>query len=271
MFLNPVTEVVLERNSLYRSGDTLRDQLDFIDLIILEKLEKSATLEGFGGQLNSSFFETAALLGNLQVKKLIEIKSAIGRSTASRTKLGSELLLHAISEGDEPLDELDHTILKSLAAGANTFQRVKEDINLSSKDAAIRLYKLVRKNYADYEIRNAKLTLSLTEGGFKLTGFVPKKQQSPEMVRKPILSKTPVRPITPPESQYEKTMVGSEDATSKIPEPSPEQSMQLTKAKMAQAKSAYMLKKYSPAAIIIIIILVIVYALNTYGYINLPF
>ena len=104
MFLNPVTEVVLERNSLYRSGDTLRDQLDFIDLIILEKLEKSSTLEGFGGQLNSSFFETAALLGNLQVKKLIEIKSAIGRSTASRTKLGSELLFHAISEGDEPLD-----------------------------------------------------------------------------------------------------------------------------------------------------------------------
>ena len=71
-----------------------------------------------------------------------------------------------------------------MAAGANTFQRVKEDINLSSKDAAIRLYKLVRKNYADYEIRNAKLTLALTEGGFKLTGFVPKKQQPPEMVRK---------------------------------------------------------------------------------------
>jgi hypothetical protein len=110
------------------------------------------------------------------VKHLVSISSSIGRSIVNKSELGEKVLLYAEEKANEPVDGLDHVILKSIAGGNKTFESIKNDLNLRSDDLSIHLYRVIKQGYADYEIRNGKLALNITEKGFKLTGFVPKKQ-----------------------------------------------------------------------------------------------
>lgn len=157
--------------------------LTILDLIVLEKIEKDSLMESFSGKIYSSFFDTASILGTLQVKQLVTISSSIGRSTVNKSELGEKVILYAEEKASEPLDGLDHVILKSIAAGNKTFELVKNDLNLRSDDLSIHLYKVIKQGYADYELRSGKLTLNITEKGFKLIGFVPKKQQQPSAIQ----------------------------------------------------------------------------------------
>ena len=218
--------------------------LTFLDLVVLEKIEKDTHIDGFGSHINSSFFDTAALMGTLQVKGFVEIKSAIGRSVVSRTKLGDELLDRASEKSQDPLDELDHAILKTIAAGANSFDRICDELNIRGDDLAFHIYKVVQQGYGDYVIRNTKMSLSLTENGFKLTGFVPKKQEKPTKV-------VAGRQSTPPSNEIEAAMLDSEDMTSSIPGKS---KVELTRLRRAQAKTVHYMRTYAPILFAIFVI-----------------
>ncbi len=221
--------------------------MTFLDLVVLEKIEKDTHLDGFGGHINSSFFDTAALMGTLQVKGLVEIKSTIGRSTANRSKTGEEILARAGEKSQEPLDELDHAILKTIAAGANTFDKTKDELNIRSDDLAFHLYKIVQQGYADYDIRNTRMTLTLTENGFKLTGFIPKKMEK----RMP----APGRQGTPPSNEIEAAMMASDDMTGSIPAKS---KVELTRIRRAQAKTVHYLTSYAPIVIVVLALSLII-------------
>ena len=226
----------------------LPKDLTLTDLVVLDKVEKDSVMDSFGGKLYSSFFDTAALMGTLQVKKLIQINSAIGRSIVNRTDFGEHVLLSVNERASEPLDGLDHAILKAVAAGARSFDAVRAELNIRNDDLSVHLFRLVKQGYADYEIRNAKLTLNLTENGFKLTGFVPKKPQAV-----PAQPQQPVRPVSVPQGRQLDlaSMAGSaEDATPA----NAKGAKQLTPVNKTMAKTSHYIGKYAVAIVVIIAI-----------------
>ncbi|MEM4589723.1 MAG: hypothetical protein QXK21_00450 [Candidatus Micrarchaeia archaeon] len=237
--------------------------LTILDLIVLEKIEKDSLMESFSGKLYSSFFDTASILGTLQVKQLVSISSAIGRSIVNRSELGEKVLMYAEEKATEPLDGLDHVILKSIAAGNKVFENVKNDLNIRSDDLAIHLYKVIKQGYADYEIRAGKLTLNITEKGFKLTGYVPKKQplqaeekQAAQQVRQVEVKPTKQLDIKSVLSSADATPVGSEEGR------------KLSAIDKFIGKLTFFIGKYAPFIIIAILIIVLA-ILYLGGYISI--
>ncbi|MEM3543938.1 MAG: hypothetical protein QXF07_02860 [Candidatus Micrarchaeia archaeon] len=237
--------------------------LTILDLIVLEKIEKDSLMESFSGKLYSSFFDTASILGTLQVKQLVSISSAIGRSIVNRSELGEKVLMYAEEKATEPLDGLDHVILKSIASGNKVFENVKNDLNIRSDDLAIHLYKVIKQGYADYEIRAGKLTLNITEKGFKLTGYVPKKQplqaeekQAVQQVRQVEVKPTKQLDIKSVLSSADATPVGSEEGR------------KLGAIDKFLGKLTFFIGKYAPFIIIVILIIVLA-VLYLGGYISI--
>lgn len=143
----------------------------YLDLIVLRKIESESTVEKFGTVINTSFFETANLLGTLKVKGLINIETAIGgQSPVFLTGEGKDLLEHASRKAAEPLDALDSSILSALGGGVRDLAALEAAINIRPRDLAFHLHKLAVNEYIDYEVRSAKVALSLTEKGFNMAG-----------------------------------------------------------------------------------------------------
>ncbi|MEM3770722.1 MAG: hypothetical protein QXW80_00120 [Candidatus Micrarchaeia archaeon] len=236
--------------------------LTILDLIVLEKIEKDSLMESFSGKLYSSFFDTASILGTLQVKQLVSISSAIGRSIVNRSELGEKVLMYAEEKATEPLDGLDHVILKSIAAGNKFFENVKNDLNIRSDDLAIHLYKVIKQGYADYEIRAGKLTLNITEKGFKLTGYVPKKQ--PVQAEKQAAQEVKQVEIKPTKQLDIKSVLSSADAT---PVGS-EEGRKLGTIDKFIGKLTFFIGKYAPFIIIGILIIALA-VLYIGGYISI--
>lgn len=238
--------------------------LTILDLVVLEKIEKDSLMESFSGKLYSSFFDTASILGTLQVKQLVSISSAIGRSVVNRSELGEKVLMYAEEKATEPLDGLDHVILKSIASGNKTFESVKNELNIRSDDLAIHLYKVIKQGYADYEIRAGKLTLNITEKGFKLTGYVPKKQ--PAQAEQKPAAQAQVRQVeVKPTKQLDiKSVLSSADAT---PVGSEEEARKLGALDKFLGKLSFFIGKYAPF-IIIAILIILLAALYVSGYIS---
>lgn len=159
------------------------DDLNYLDLIILKKIDADSTVEKFGTQINTSFFETANILGTLKVKGLIEIETSIGGASPVRlTDEGKETIEHASRKASEEIDGLDRAVLSSLGSGIRDLPTLAGAMNIRSKDLAFHLNKLKVSDYLDYDVRSGKIFLSLTEKGFNLTGGVranvPKPQET---------------------------------------------------------------------------------------------
>lgn len=149
------------------------NEVNYLDLIILAKLDADSTVEKFGSQINTSFFETANLMGTLKIKGLLDIQSSIGgRSPLILTGEGKDVLTQATARSQEPLDTLDQAILHALAGGVRLWPELMEAINIRSRDLAFHLYKLKAGDYIDHEVRSGKVSFSLTEKGFNITGGV---------------------------------------------------------------------------------------------------
>ena len=147
------------------------EDTNYLDLIILKKIDASSSVEKFGTLINTSFFETANLLGTLKVKGLLDIQSSMGgQSPVSLTGEGKELLEHASRKAAEEFDDLDIAILSAMAGGVRDLGVLASAINIRPKDLAFRLNKLKVSDYIDYEVRAGKVFLSLTEKGFMLSG-----------------------------------------------------------------------------------------------------
>ena len=237
--------------------------LTILDLVILEKIEKDSVMESFSGKLYSSFFDTASMLGTLQVKHLVQINSSIGRSMVNKSELGDQVLLFANEKSTEPLEGLDHVILKSIASGHKGFDQIKNDLNLRSDDLSIHLYRLIKQGYSDYEIRNGKLALNITEKGFKLTGYVPKPQPVPAQA----VQKVPPRQVGVPESKQLKqldlkSVLSHSDAT-----PFGEEGKTLGALDKMTAKLIFYMTNYAPVFAVGVLVLAFL-VLYLLGYIR---
>ena len=54
------------------------NELTFLDLVILKKIDANSSVENFGSLINTSFFETANLLGTVKIKGYVNIETSIG-------------------------------------------------------------------------------------------------------------------------------------------------------------------------------------------------
>ncbi|MEM4633827.1 MAG: hypothetical protein QW275_01600 [Candidatus Anstonellaceae archaeon] len=149
------------------------DELTFLDLAILKKIDAESSVEKFGSLINTSFFETANLLGTMKIKGYINIESSVGGiSRVSLTDAGASILQVAEQKSKEPLEPLDNAILHALASGAKDLESIQKALNVRNADLAYHINKLVSQGFMDYEVRSAKVYFVLTESGFNLTGGI---------------------------------------------------------------------------------------------------
>jgi len=164
------------------------NELNFLDLAILKKVDAEASVERFGSIINTSFFETANLLGTVKIKGYINIESSLGGiSRVALTEAGSALLLVAEQRAKEPIEPLDNAILHALAGGAKDLDALQSKLNIRSGDLAFHINKLVAQSFMDYSVRSAKVEFVLTETGFNCVGGV-RVQQKLEAEASPSLS-----------------------------------------------------------------------------------
>ncbi|MEM4554582.1 MAG: hypothetical protein QXT25_01905 [Candidatus Anstonellaceae archaeon] len=171
--------------------------LNFLDLVILKKIDADSTVEKFGSLINTSFFETANLLGTIKLKGYINIESSIGgASSVYLTEEGKKILEVASQKAKEPLSPLDNAILQVLASGARDLDSMQHALNIRSSDLAFHINKLVEQGFMDFEVRSAKVHFLLTESGFNITGSI--KASTFPGTQQEVPSRQEGAPIAPP-------------------------------------------------------------------------
>jgi len=165
------------------------DELNFLDLAILKKVDSEASVERFGSIINTSFFETANLLGTVKIKGYVNIESSVGGiSKVTLTEAGSALLSVAEQRAKEPIEPLDNAILHALAGGAKELDALQSSLNIRSGDLAFHIGKLVAQGLMDYSVKSAKVSFVLTEAGFNSVGGVRVQQKlGVEPAKSPLL------------------------------------------------------------------------------------
>ena len=149
----------------------MADEINYLDLIVLRKMDAESSVEKFGSAINTSFFETANILGTMKIKGLVDIHSSIaGHSPLVITGEGQDFLAMAMQKASEPLDALDHAALSAIGSGIRDLNSLQQSINVRGRDLALHLHKLKMQDYIDHEVRSGRVLLSLTEKGFVLAG-----------------------------------------------------------------------------------------------------
>ncbi len=143
------------------------DTINFVDLVALSRITPDATVERFGGLINSSFFDASNILGTLKQKGLVDfITSFPSQSALTVTQEGRALLEDAKQKSTLPIDMLDMAVLSELSSGRRNLPDLASGVNVTPKDLAIRLYKLSEQKFLSYELRNGGMNMALTEKGF---------------------------------------------------------------------------------------------------------
>jgi len=143
------------------------DTINFVDLIALSRITPEATVERFGGLINSSFFDASNILGTLKQKGLVDfITSFPSQSSLTLTIDGKQLLEEAKQKSSLSLDTLDMAVLVSLSNGKRNLQDLAQGVNVTPKDLAMHLFKLSEQQFISYELRNGSVGMALTEKGF---------------------------------------------------------------------------------------------------------
>jgi len=152
---------------ILNTGAFMLDNITFIDLTALMRITPDATVERFGGLINSSFFDASNILGTLKQKGLVDfITQFPSQSAITVTDEGKKLIAEVQERAANPFDELDHTILTQLSKGNRTLVDLSANVNVTSKDLAVHLNKLSVQQFISYELRNGNMTINLTEKGF---------------------------------------------------------------------------------------------------------
>jgi hypothetical protein len=159
------------------------EELAFIDIVILQRIEPGSIMEKFGPKINSQFFETANILATLKQKGYIDFKTShFGNSEVEVTPVGARMLEVADEKAKEAVDELDLAILQKIVAGYKDPDEIRNELNIRSGDLAVHIHKLVKQDLVSYSIRNIKISLSITEDGFKKVGPAPKSEPAGEQI-----------------------------------------------------------------------------------------
>lgn len=147
------------------------NELNFLDLVILKRIDANSSVESFGSTINTSFFETANILGTVKIKGYINIETSIGGiSKVTITDAGTGILTLAEKKAHEPIEPLDNALLHALAGGAKDPEALQSVLNIRSGDLAYHINKMVAQGLMDYDVRSGKVGLMLTEKGFNSTG-----------------------------------------------------------------------------------------------------
>lgn len=159
------------------------EELTFLDLVILQRIEPDTVIEKFGTKINSSFFDAANILGTLKQKGYIDFKTTYpGPSAVEVTQSGARMLEIADEKSKEDVDDLDVAILGKMADGHRDFVAINSEINVRSSDLAMHLHKLVKKDLASYNLKSGRVELSLSEEGFKRAGKRVKEETKEEVL-----------------------------------------------------------------------------------------
>jgi len=149
------------------------NELTFLDLVILKRIDANSSVENFGSTINTSFFETANLLGTVKIKGYVNIETSLGGiSKVTITDAGMGILTLAEKKAAEPIEPLDNALLHALAGGAKDPEALQSQLNIRSGDLAYHINKMVVQSFMDYDVRSSKVNLMLTEQGFNSTGGV---------------------------------------------------------------------------------------------------
>jgi len=173
------------------------DEVTFDDLISLTKIKPDTTVEKFGGQINSSFYDGANILGTLSQKKLVVLPTGtIGQNPVVVAETGTQLLVEAKMKSEADFDNLDLTILVQIKNGKKKSAEVATAVNVRPLDLAMHLYRLLQQGYITCEFSNGILSLMLTEQGFSQasSGVLPHKQQEELPQAQPVMpaAQTPI-------------------------------------------------------------------------------
>ncbi len=155
-------------------------ELTFLDLVVLQRIGPDTTLERFGSKINSSFFDAANILGTIKLKGYVNIESSMGASKVDVSEAGKAVLSMAEDKSSGELDELDKNILQTISKGVKDTEKLASNINIRTGDLAYHLYKLVKNNYLDYDVRAGKVSVMLTENGFNKMGKVVETEEPEE-------------------------------------------------------------------------------------------
>ena len=149
------------------------NELNFLDIVILRKIDAESSVEKFGSMINTSFFETANLLGTVKIKGYINIESSVGGiSRVTITDAGTSILTVADQRAAEPVEPLDNAILHAVAGGARELDSLQSALGIRSADLAYHINKMLAQGFMDFEVKSAKVYFVLTETGFNATGGV---------------------------------------------------------------------------------------------------
>ncbi len=157
------------------------DNINFIDLVALTRINSDSTVEKFGGLINSSFFDASNILGGLKQKGLVDfITQFPGQSAITVTEQGKQLIEEAQKKASEEFDALDLSIASHLSKGNRALTDLTTAVNVAPKDLALHLFKMSSQQFIAYELRNGNMGISLTEKGFLKVneGMLPHAQQA---------------------------------------------------------------------------------------------
>lgn len=233
------------------------DNITFIDLTALMRITPDATVERFGGLINSSFFDASNILGTLKQKGLVDFVTQFpSQSAITVTDEGKKLIAEVQERATNPFDELDHTILTQLSKGNRTLTDLTANVNVTSKDLAVHLNKLAVQQFISYELRNGNMTINLTEKGFlRVKEGMPPSEMPPAQAVAGTATTIPPNKAAPAAPGT----AGPTVAGIKIPS-TPEELMALEKKILTDEKTRSM--AIFAAIIIFVIIFVILYLLG---------
>ncbi len=232
------------------------NELTFLDLVILKKIDDESSVEKFGSIINTSFFETANLLGTVKIKGYINIESSVGGiSKVTLTDAGKSLLAVAQKKASDPSDPLDDAILQALAGGTKELGTMQGSLNIRSADLAYHLEKLVSQGFIDYTVKSAKVSFMLTEKGFNETGGI-KVQEKPKEPEKQGEKEDVSQILSDAHDEQEQEEVPEEQRLGR--ELTPEEKKRLLKEKRFASKMEHYVKKYGVAVLVILCILAII-------------
>lgn len=226
------------------------EDINFMDVVLISRIDNETTLENYGGRVNTSFFESANLLGTLKVKGLVYFEQSIGGQSPVKLTEKAVTILNLLKErGEEKVSQLDLAILKTIIKGATNHVKIENQLNVASFDIALHLYKIYIKGFIDYTLRNGKLIIRLTEKGFKEINKT--RGEIKPTYPKPVQKKEhPGTEIKHEPKQYLRD-------TKSAPAPSVPYKGTEIKEKMRQSKINYYMNKYWWLGIFIFIILLV--------------
>lgn len=142
------------------------NELDFIDIIVLKKIDADSTVESFGSRLGG-IFEAANILGGIKLKGYIDIHSIIGNSPVLITEKGKSLLHDLELHSKTQLSKVDDAVLDTIKKGFKEPGQISRMLNINARDIAYSLDKLWVKGMIDVYSNNGKVDITLTTKGFE--------------------------------------------------------------------------------------------------------